>query len=223
MSMQAKTSAALPGKLSIVLPAYNEAPHIQKNLLAVAEVAQKLSPQYEIIVVNDGSTDKTVEEVQRAARQNNRIQLVDLAANEGKGHALKAGTREASGDYIAFLDADLELRPELLFHLYDIMAQQGADVVIGSKMHPDSRVDYPRQRRAISRIYSLLLFLMFRLKVRDTQTGIKLFRAPVVRPVMQKILVKRFAYDIEVLALCRRSGAKIAECPIELTFRRENP
>ena len=100
------------------------------------------------------------------------------------------------------------------------MQRENADVVIGSKMHPESKVDYPAIRRVYSWGYYILLLLLFRLNVRDTQTGLKLFKAEVIKPVMRQILVKRFAFDIEVLAIINARGYKIISAPIEVVFHR---
>ena len=87
-------------------------------------------------------------------------------------------------------------------------------------MHPESKVDYPAIRRVYSWGYYILLLILFRLNVRDTQTGLKLFKAEVLKPVMRQILVKRFAFDIEVLAIINARGYKITSAPIEVVFHR---
>ena len=100
------------------------------------------------------------------------------------------------------------------------MQRENADVVFGSKMHPESKVDYPAIRRVYSWGYYILLLILFRLNVRDTQTGLKLFKAEVLKPVMRQILVKRFAFDIEVLAIINARGYKITSAPIEVVCHR---
>ncbi len=208
------------GKLSLIVPGYNEGDLIYDNLLEIAVESEKLCTEYEVIFVNDGSSDDTLEMAVKASKACDRIKIIDCKENQGKGNALKLGVQLATGGYIAFLDADLDLHPSQLADFFDILEKYDADAVIGSKMHPDSKVDYPKSRTIISKGYYYLLFILFRLKIKDTQTGIKLFKTRAIKPVMEKILVKRFAYDIEVLAVLNRRGAKIVDAPIKLVFQR---
>jgi len=208
--------------LTVVIPAYNEAEKIRENLRVVSSTIKQFSNSYEIIVVNDGSRDSTLEQVQLAQKEDTQIRCINVEENTGKGNALKVGVQNASAQgYIAFLDADLDLQPDHLLEFYRVMQEQNADAVIGSKMHPDSQLDYPRSRRRISACYYFMLKLLFGLNVHDTQTGIKLFRAETIKRVMPYIRVKRFAYDIEVLAILNQDGARIVEAPIQLTFQRK--
>jgi len=209
------------GKLSVVMPAYNESASIVKN---VAEAVQTLSGfgyDYEIVVVDDGSVDDTHSHVmQIAAAYDPKVRVVRYDDNRGKGGALICGTTYTTGDYIAFLDADMELHPEQLPLFLEIMAAQGADVVIGSKRHPLSNVEYPRIRRIYSAGYFALVWLLFGLPLRDTQTGLKVFRRQVLQDVFPRVLVKRFAFDIEVLANAHRLGYKIVDAPVTMRFSR---
>jgi glycosyltransferase involved in cell wall biosynthesis len=174
---------------------------------------------YEVIVVDDGSKDGTYLEVERAVAQNPRIRLI-RQENGGKGAALKNGVSQTSGRLVSFIDADLDLHPYQL-HLYmQIMQKTGADIVIGSKRHPDSKVIYPWKRKVLSRCYQCLIGVLFNLNVRDTQVGLKLFkREPIVR-IMPKVLVKKYAFDLEVLVNATHLGYRIAEAPIDLNFQR---
>ncbi len=209
--------------LSVVMPAYNEGGKIYDNLMETLRLVGAFCGSFELVVVDDGSEDNTYAEILRAAKKSSLIKSAKNETNLGKGYALKAGTRIAQGELIAFLDSDLDLSPEQLQSFMRMMENEHADVVIGSKLHPDSKVDYPVQRRMISFIYYFIIRCLFSLSVHDTQTGIKLFKANIIKPVMREILVKRFAYDIEVLALCHTMGAKIVEHPVDLVFQRANP
>lgn len=212
--------ARLQGKLSLVMPAYNEGVRIFKNLQIAAAQVTPLAEQIEVIAVNDGSSDDTWQEMCRAARYDTRIRVINCASNEGKGNALRLGTGEAEGDYIAFCDSDLDLAPAQLDRFIEIMQKENADAVIGSKMHPDSHVDYPWIRRVYSYGYYFLLRVLFHLDIKDTQTGLKLFKAQTIQPVMRQVLVKRYAFDIEVLALIGRRKGRIVSAPIDLVFQR---
>lgn len=206
--------AHLQGKLSLIMPAYNEGERIFENLHLAVEQVLPLADEVELIVVDDGSSDDTLQEIRRAAQTEPRIRAIHSPRNEGKGNALRLGTAAATGVYIAFCDADLDLAPAQLDRFIEILQAEDADAVIGSKMHPQSHVDYPLIRRVYSICYYLLLKVLFRLDTKDTQTGLKLFRAPVIKPV------KRYAFDIEVLALIRHNHGKICSAPVDLVFHR---
>ena len=209
--------------LSVVMPAYNEANAICENIQQTIYVLDDFCPDFELIVVDDGSVDGTFDQIIAASVRDNRVIPVKSTQNGGKGDALKTGVKYTHGYYVAFLDADLDLHPSQLKSFLAMIMSNNADVVIGSKLHKASKVDYPIQRRIISRIYSVFLRLLFRMKVNDTQVGIKLFKGDLIRDVMEKIMVKRFAYDVEVLLLCSRRGAVIVEHPVQLDYQRGVP
>lgn len=204
------------GKISIVIPAYNEADIIADSLKETVRVFDEFGCKYEIIVVDDGSSDGTYQNALKEAAGNSNIIVKQIKQNRGKGRALKVGFRLATGDYVVFLDADMELHPAQVQTLFDIMRLDDADVVIGSKRHPNSRLNYPLDRKIISNVYFFLIKLLFGLPIRDTQTGLKLFKYEVLRKVFPRILVKAFGYDLEILVNVHRLGFKIAEAPVVL-------
>lgn len=207
--------------LTVVMPAYNEGSAIFKNALSTSTILSARWESYEILIVNDGSADNTYAEICRAAEYDSHIVPLTLNHNEGKGRALCHGTQHAKGSLVAFCDSDLDLNPGQLADFYAIMCDEHLDSVIGCKLHPDSNVDeYPFHRKIISLGYYLFLRVLFRLKVRDTQTGLKLFRAEAIKPVMEIILVKRFAFDIEVLAVLNSRGYRLGQAPIEMQYQR---
>lgn len=208
------------GKFSIIIPAYNEGSMIRENLLEVIRTFDDFGCDYEIIVLDDGSSDDTLTEASRVARDHPQVKVKRNYENFGKGRAIKKAFRYATGDYVVFLDADLDLHPAQVQTLFDILKLDNADVVIGSKFHPNSVVKYPFSRRIISLIYYWLIKLFFGLPVRDTQTGLKIFKAKVLSAVFPKILVKQFAFDLEILANAHRLKFKIAEAPIVVRQKR---
>lgn len=211
-------------KISVIMPGYNEGERIYDNLLhtdaVMSEIARKYGMEYEVIFVNDGSRDETCAHAYRAAAESNKIFVINNMINQGKGAALKCGSEMATGTHIVFLDSDLDLPPEQLDGFLDLMLKSGSDVVIGSKMHPDSNLDYPLARKIVSTIYFLILFILFHLNIRDTQTGIKLFKAHVIKPVMRNIIVSGYAYDVEVLATINKLKYSMIAAPIVLNFHR---
>ncbi len=210
----------LKGKVSVIIPAYNEAGSIAENIEETVRVFDEFGCKYEIIVVDDGSRDDTYNQALKAAGRHGNITVKQIKHNRGKGRALKVGFRMASGDYVVFLDADMELHPAQIQTFFDIMRLDEADVVIGSKRHPNSRLDYPLDRKIISGVYFFLIKFFFGLPIQDTQTGLKLFKYEVLKKVFPRILVKAFGYDLEILVNVHRLGFKIAEAPIVLDTRR---
>lgn len=212
------------GTISVLMPAYNESGHIYGNIRETWRVLSRTKCSFEIVVVDDGSTDSTFEEARRAARDLDNgpgaVKVVRYGLNSGKGGALKEGFRSVTGDYVVFLDSDLDLHPSQLHGLFKTMRNRRADVVIGSKHHPDSKLDYPGYRKFISRTYALILKVLFNLPLRDTQTGLKVFDYRVLERVFPRVLCKRYAYDLEILVNADRLGYRVVEAPVVLNFRR---
>lgn len=211
--------------LSVVIPAYNEAGIIEETMRVTVEELNRLGCSYELVVVDDGSHDDTYRlagqvAAESATAHQGAVRVVTYTKNGGKGYAVKFGAAQTKGRFVAFLDADLELHPRLLARMLKIQADTSADIVIGSKRHPESVIDYPTERKVYSTLYYYLCRLLFGLPVRDTQTGIKLIRGDFARKVLPRLQVNRFAYDLEMLAVAHRMGFRIEEAPVELTFRR---
>jgi glycosyltransferase involved in cell wall biosynthesis len=199
------------------LPAYNEAAHIYANL---EEVARALDGRdYELIVVDDGSSDSTLEECRRAARDGLRVVAMRHDRNEGKGAALARGFDASSGDLVAFLDADLEIAPSYVLDLEAAMEDAGADGAVGLRLASDSG-GVPLHRRALSRAYRFLVGSLFGLPLTETQAGIKLFRRQVLLEGMPRVATRRFAFDVELLVACQRYGYEIVECPVQRRYVR---
>lgn len=204
-------------KLSVILPAYNEGKDIVENLQRVREVVSETG-NFELVAVDDGSKDNTAQELERARSLIPELKTVILKQNVGKGHALREGFAATTGDVIFFLDADLDLPPEQMEVLWKTMKRENSEVVIGSKRHPLSVNDYPAQRRMMSATYFFLVKILFGLPIHDTQTGIKLFRREVLEKCFPKMLIKSFAFDLELLMLAHHYGYMIAEAPVVVKF-----
>lgn len=209
-------------KISVIIPVYNEESDIYSNLDETATVLKGAFDQnYEIVAVDDGSRDHTYREMEKAARKLNKVKAVKLDVHQGKGAALRYGFHFATGDLVAFLDADLDLHPGQLVSFYKIMEKTHSDIVIGSKRHPESVFDYPKRRRVLSFFYQLLIFILFGLPVSDTQVGLKLFKYEVLKKVFPKLLIKAFAFDLELLVNAYHLGYQVVEAPITRSFDRE--
>ena len=153
-----------------------------------------------------------------------RVGLISYTPNRGKGYAVKRGIMASKAKYTAFLDADLELPPHLLKGFLEEMGD--AQTVIGSKMHPDSQVDYPPLRKIMSRIYFYFMKVLFRLDTKDTQTGIKLFRTDVAQRIEKYCRCNGYSFDIEMLAVAAKLSRKtddkiiVKEMPVVVNFSR---
>ena len=214
--------ATFDGSVSVIMPAYNEARNIAGNLRETVETLSAMDCDFEVILVDDGSSDLTyLQAAKTIAVSPTRLRVIRYDRNLGKGNALMCGFSYARGEYIVFLDADMDLHPRQLPRFFQIMQERSADAVVGSKFHRESRVEYPAVRRMYSTVYYGLVRLLFGLPLKDTQTGIKLFKAELLRRVFAKVLVKRFAFDIEVLANAHRLGYRIVDAPVTLTFSRK--
>lgn len=205
------------GLLSLVIPAYKQERTISKNIKNLEKFLKKLPFHYEIIVVADGRGDKTFEKAK--ALKNNNVKVFGYDKNQGKGHAVKLGISKARGDVIGFIDSGFDIDPSGIAILLDFMRLHDADIVVGSKTHPDSEVNYPLYRRIISFGGRLITQLLFGFSIHDTQVGLKIFKKEVAKSVFPRLLVKKFAFDIEMLAVANVLGyTKIYEAPIRLNF-----
>lgn len=207
--------------LSVVVPAYKQGKTIRKDLENIERVLNKglNEIKYEIICVVDGLVDDTFEEAKKVKCRNLRI--FSYPYNQGKGYAVRYGMARAKGDLISFLDAGRDISPKGMMMLMAHMNWYNADIIVGSKRHPVSRVNYPLIRRVLSIGYHLGVKMIFGLPLTDTQSGIKIFKRKVIRKILPRLLVKNYAMDIEMLAVAKRVGfGRIYEAPIEVTFDR---
>jgi glycosyltransferase involved in cell wall biosynthesis len=206
--------------LTVVVPVYNGGDEIVDNvsLIRGAVVRELGAEAVEIVVVSDGSIDGTAERLLETRTPGLRV--VHYDRNLGKGYAVKAGALVARGEWIGLIDADLDLDPASL-PVYLAAARDGQlDFAIGSKRHPESVVQYPRSRRIGSWCYQQLNRLLFRLDVRDTQVGLKVFSRRVADDVVPLLIVKRYAFDLELLAVAASLGyGRIRELPVRLEYR----
>ena len=202
--------------LSIILPAYNEGENIYDNILCVCKTLGERN--FEIIVVDDGSADNTYTEAKRAEDDGYPVRAILQEENRGKGATLFHGFEFTSGERIAFLDADLEIAPEYLLDLLDVMDDTNADVVAGVKDMSDNQ--FPWLRRAMSKVYKRSVAFLFGLSISDTQTGIKLFKREVLEATVPRLSISRFAFDIELLVASSRFGYKIVEYPVKIIYSR---
>lgn len=209
-------------KISILIPAFNEKENILLTIKETIAVFDDLGKDYEVIIIDDGSYDGTYNAVEKELGQfNNRVKIERYTPNQGKGFAIKYGFNFVTGDYVLFLDADLDLHPSQINNFLYLMKKRKADIVMGSKMHKNSVINYPFTRRFYCIGYYFIIRLLFSLPVKDTQTGFKLFRYEALKTAVQKIVVKKYAFDLELLVVLNKYGYKIVEGPIYLRQARK--
>lgn len=205
--------------LSLIVPAFKQEKTIVKDIENLSSVLSSLFINYEIIVVVDGFFDKTYARIKKQESRSKNLSVLGYEKNIGKGFAIKYGVEKARGDVIGFIDAGMDLDPSEISIMLNMMDWNKADIIIGSKLHPESKVNYPPVRKILSWGYRTLTHLLFGFNVKDTQVGLKFFKRKVAKDVFSKIIVKKFAFDIEVLAVAYKLGyTKIYEAPVKLNF-----
>jgi dolichol-phosphate mannosyltransferase len=204
--------------LTLIVPVYNGDAYAAESVRTIVRTLETLGADFEVLVVCDGSTDRTAAEVE--ALEDARVRVLDYALNQGKGHAICFGIRYARGRLVGWLDADLDIEPRSIVDAVRRFQHSEIDAVIGSKRHRDSQVDYPASRRLMSWAFQLLVRTLVQVNVRDTQVGAKVFRREMLDIVAPLLLVKRYAFDLELLAVGVVFGFdRIEEMPIRLHYR----
>lgn len=206
-----------PIELSLIVPAYNEQELIVASLETLDQFLQVRFVGYEILVVDDGSTDETVDRVRRFSGTRPNVRLLEQVTNQGKGRAIQRGVLESRGDYIFFMDADLP---------YDLAAvdvfmtalRSKYDLAIGSRHMQGSKIrGVPALRYLSGQVFSLLVALLMFPGIRDTQCGLKGFRAEAARQIFKRVRIRKFGFDVEALFIARKRKYAILPIPVQMT------
>jgi len=202
--------------LSVIVPVYKKQKTIQKELESLMQVLDKTSYKYEIVAVVDGtSLDNSYEEAKKV--NSSKVRVYGYKNNYGKGQAVRYGMQKAKGDIITFIDSGGDINPQGIVMLLEHMKWYNADIIIGSKLHSASKINYPFNRKVLTYGYYLFVKLLFGLRIRDTQTGLKAYKRKVLEKVLPLLVVKRFSFDIEILAVANYLGFnKIYDAPVEV-------
>lgn len=200
---------------SIVIPAYNEQARIGATLAEVVRAVTNHSWNAEVIVVDDGSTDSTVEIVEAVAAQHPYVRLLRNGSNCGKGYSVRSGMLHASGAITLFTDADLSSPIEEATRLFSAI-REGADVAIGSRWLAQSRqtIRQPLYRRFFGRCFNVVTRMIMRLPFADTQCGFKAFTRSAAQTVFQLQRIERWGFDPEILFIALKRGFVIREVPV---------
>lgn len=202
---------------SLIVPVYKQESVIVAHLRSVSRVLTKIRYDYEIITVIDGMVDASYQRIKSAKIP--KLKTITYQKNQGKAWALRLGLKKAKGDYAMFIDAGLEIDPNGISMLLEHMEWYDADIIVGSKRHPASRVRYPWVRRILSYGYYYIVKILFSIGVRDTQAGIKVFKKRVLEKILPRLVEKKFAGDLEILVAAQSMGFnRIYEAPIKLNY-----
>ena len=201
-------------ELSFIIPAFNEEDSIESALFSLDELVKDNVAPYEIVVVDDGSKDKTFTKATKYANRNGHVKVITYPTNLGKGYAVKTGFMQATGEVVVFADSDMDIDFDVIPKY--INALKYADIVIASKWHPDSSVNLSTSRRILSHGFNVLTRLLTGAKLKDTQVGLKVMKKSVFQGIFKKLCVKRYAFDVELLALAKFYGLEVVEMPVQL-------
>jgi dolichyl-phosphate beta-glucosyltransferase len=202
-------------KLSIVIPAFNESVRIQATLESVIECVRARGWQAEVLVVNDGSTDRTPQIVKQFQASAPELKLLENPGNRGKGYSVRAGLLAAAGEMVMFTDADLSAPIEEAERLIAAI-RAGADIAIGSRWLESSRQTHrqPLYRQFFGRCFNGVTRLVMGLPFADTQCGFKAFTREAAQTVFRLQTIERWGFDPEILFIALRRGYRVVEVPV---------
>lgn len=205
-------------KISVIIPAYNEESRLPRTLSSVVEYFARTEQSYEVLVVDDGSTDSTARLVKQFEANAPQLRLLTYPRNRGKGYAVRFGMRNAQGELLLFDDADGATPIEEIERLLAAI-DKGADVAIGSRalFSADTGVKAIWYRRLLGRVFSGMVNFILLPGIADTQCGFKLFRRECADYLFRTQRSEGFSFDVEVLFLARKAGYRIAEIPVNWT------
>ena len=202
--------------ISVIIPVYNEESKIHSLLAHIKEILSETLLEYELILINDGSTDNSEHVISEEGKLDKRVKVLSYKENKGKGHAVKMGVLNSKGDVVSFLDGDLDISPAQIKNY--IRELEGCDLVIASKTHPLSIITAPFVRKMLSKMFSILVRVAVGINIKDTQSGLKIGNGNALRKIFNVMLVKRYAFDVEMLAIASKLNLKIKESPVNMTL-----
>jgi len=206
-------------QLSLVIPVYNEERNIRKCLTKINTLLDSILESYEIIVVNDGSTDDTLQVLKKIKPLYSKLKVINNTKNKGKGFSVNSGVSNSHGKAVMFFDGDMEISPHMIEQY--IKQLEDYDLVIASKRHKKSKIACSFTRRFLSKTFNLLVRILTGIKLKDTQSGLKIGNGDALRTIFQCMLVKRYAFDVELLCIATLLKMKIKEMPVEIKITKK--
>lgn len=205
--------------ISVIIPVFNQQEKVSHSLKRIKGVVESAFSNYELIVINDGSTDDTLSVLRDIARTDEHIHIISYTPNRGKGHAVKQGVLHSQGDAVMFLDGDLDISPDSIKEYVERL--DAFDLVIASKRHPNSNVTIPHSRVFLSRAFQLLIRVATRIPQKDTQAGFKVGDGDIMRTIFSNITINRYAFDVELLTIASILQLKVQEMPVIMKIDRK--
>jgi dolichol-phosphate mannosyltransferase len=204
--------------LSVIIPVFNQQKKITYSIKKIKQAVELWFTNYELIIVNDGSTDNTLTFLKGIALTDERIHILSYTPNRGKGYAVRQGVLHSRGDVVMFLDGDLDIAPDSIKDYVESLST--ADLVIASKRHPQSSVIIPRSRALLSRAFNLLIRLATGIPQKDTQAGFKVGKGEIMRTIFRKASINRYAFDVELFTIASILHLKVHEMPVVMKIDR---
>lgn len=204
--------------LSVIIPVFNQQKKIMHSIKRIKQAVELWFSNYELIVVNDGSTDNTLTLLKGIALTDERIHIISYTPNRGKGYAVRQGVLHSQGDIVMFLDGDLDILPDSIKDYVERLST--ADLVIASKRHPQSRVIIPRSRALLSRAFNLLIRLATGISQKDTQAGFKVGKGDIMRTIFKNASINRYAFDVELFTIASILHLKVEDMPVVMKIDR---
>jgi len=205
-------------RLSLVIPAFNEAKRLPQSLRKIMEFGAGLTFSFEVLVVVEKSTDGTLELARDAVAKQANFHIIDNGTQRGKGHAVRSGMLKANGEQLFYMDADLSVPiEEVLVFMEYFRDHPGTDVLIGNRQHVGSRI-LKRQsmlRQRMGQVFNRLILSLSPVDFRDTQCGFKAFRKNAAREIFSRQRLDGFAFDVELLLLAGKLGYEITDLPVQ--------
>lgn len=205
------------GKVSILIPAYNEEKRIVQFLDKMMIFTSKYLKNYEVLIINDGSQDNTVKVVLEKIKNHPNFQLFSYDKNKGKGHAVYIGVMKAKGNFILFIDADGSIKPHEILRMVKMYQRYHYDIIIGSRIFSTSNITEPQplSRRILSKFFNFYSNLLFRIKINDLLCGFKGFSRDAAQLIFNELKAFRWEFDVEILYRARKHQLKTFQMPIE--------
>lgn len=208
-------------EVSVVIVGYNEEKKIKESLEAVQLFFKQNKICYEIIFVDDGSTDKSQSIVAEFSQKEPRIIIISNKKNHGKGYVVRQGLAAAKGEFIVVTDADLAYPPDQISAFLSVCKEN--DIVVGTRIHKNAMyiMNYKSfklllLRHLISRFFNKLVQFLFGIRATDTQCGLKVFRRDIAKKIAALTKINGFSYDVEMFIIAKKKGAKITEFPVKV-------
>jgi dolichol-phosphate mannosyltransferase len=205
--------------LSLIIPVFNQQNKITFSIEKIKQAVESAFSDYELIVVNDGSTDNTLTILKDITTTDPRIRVLSYTPNRGKGYAVRHGVLHSQGEAVIFLDGDLDISPDFIKDYVERLST--SDLVIASKRHPESNVRIPRSRAFLSRAFNLFIRVATGIPQKDTQAGFKVGNGEKMRTIFKNSSINRYAFDVELFTIASIMHLKVQEMPVIMKIDRQ--